>query len=146
MHKKIIITSILASNIYAQEECSIIKNDQKRLECYDSYFIEKPTEKISKAIEKALVDDNSKNPIIEVYKQPSPLPEKKPTKKIKKQKKDYLLVKVKKIKVSPTYKHTVFAEDITFRFQEPIRQVMANKTESMLLIFYKKNRQKKGRR
>ena len=135
MHKKIIITSILASNIYAQEECSIIKNDQKRLECYDSYFIEKPTEKISKAIEKAMVDDNSKNPIIEVYKQPSPLPEKKPTKKIKKQKKDYLLVKVKKIKVSPTYKHTVYAEDITFRFQEPVRSSSKIKSGDEIRIY-----------
>ena len=91
MHKKIIITSILASNIYAQEECSIIKNDQKRLECYDSYFIKKPTEKISKAIEKALVDDNSKNPTIEVYKKPSPLPEKSLPKRIKNRKKTIYL-------------------------------------------------------
>ena len=135
MHKKIIITSILASNIYAQEECSIIKNDQKRLECYDSYFIEKPTEKISKAIEKALVDDNSKNAIIEVYKQPSPLPEKKPTKKIKKQKKDYLLVKVKKIKVSPTYKHTVYTENITFRFQEPVSSSSKIKSGDEIRIY-----------
>ena len=135
MHKKIIITSILASNIYAQEECSIIKNDQKRLECYDSYFIEKPAEKISKAIEKAQVDDNSENAIIEVYKQPSPLPEKKPTKKIKQQKKDYLLVKVKKIKVSPTNKHTVYTENITFRFQEPVRSSSKIKSGDEIRIY-----------
>jgi hypothetical protein len=105
------------------------------LECYDSYFIEKPTEKISKAIEKAQVDDNSKNAIIEVYKQPSPLPEKKPTKKIKKQKKDYLLVKVKKIKVSPTNKHTVYTEKITFRFQEPVRSSSKIKSGDEIRIY-----------
>lgn len=135
MNKKVIITSILVSNIYAQEECSIIKNDQKRLDCYDSYFIEKPTEKISKAIKKVLVENNSKSPTNKSYKQPNPLPETKPTNKIEKPKIDYLLVQVKKIKVSPTYKHTVYAEDITFRFQEPIRSSTKIKSGDEIRIF-----------
>jgi hypothetical protein len=135
MNKKIIITSILASNIYAQEECSIIKNDQKRLDCYDSYFVEKPSEKISKAIEKAQVDDNSKSTINKAYKQPNPMPEKKPTNKIEKPKKNYLLVKVKKIKISPTYKHTVYTENITFRFQEPVKSSTKIKSGDEIRIF-----------
>jgi hypothetical protein len=135
MNKKIIITSILASNIYAQEECSIIKNDQKRLDCYDTYFVEKPTEKIGKAIEKAQVVDNSKSPIIKAYKQPNPMPETKPTNKIEKPKKNYLLVKVKKIKISPTYKHTVYTENITFRFQEPVKSSTKIKSGDEIRIF-----------
>lgn len=132
MHKKVFITSLIASNIYAQEECSIIKNDQKRLDCYDSYFIKKPADIITQAIE---VARNNKNSVDETIKKGSIniTPEK--TKSSKQKKQDFLEVEVLRVKLSPTNKHTIYGENITFKFQESISEKLKIKPGDNVRVY-----------
>ena len=134
MNKKIIIGCLFVTNVYSQEECSIIKNDNKRLECYDSYFIEKPQEVISqKILSQTNVVDEAKTDNIKLVENKSP--ESKPTKKINKTKEKFFLMEVINIKRSVTNKHTIYGNKISFKFQEPIKSSVKIKKGDEIRIY-----------
>jgi len=109
--------------IQAQEECTLIKDIEDRVKCYDSYFVKDIIEEsvplpIEIATEQTKAPDLSSN--AEVVKNSNQQITKSSSPQKQRFKKDYIETKVIKIIANPYGRHTIYTENINFKLLDPI--------------------------
>ena len=109
--------------IQAQEECTLIKDIEDRVKCYDSYFVKDIIEEsmplpIEIATEETKARDQSSK--AEVVLKPNQQLTNSSTPQKQTSKKNYIETRVVKIISNPYGRHTIYTENINFKLLDPV--------------------------